>query len=235
MSEPANVPRNQANPVRVSRAPTRLSGRPDHAANPHTISASPAARSPPACKRLCPGRASHSATKPSTIPAGHSACLARREAPPPSSGNQRTQSAPRQLTLGDKATNRTSGQPPSVRRNITGGHQHHLRRVGSRSQPRRHLEAVSARQLDIQHYHPRAKARGSIQRRCRVPRFPDHLKTFRLQQRLSKRPEAIMVIDDQHRAGHPQMVARCATVTSGPALYFRTGPGVAAPPSADRG
>jgi hypothetical protein len=27
------------------------------------------------------------------------------------------------------------------------------------------------------------------------------------------------------------MVARCATATSGPALYFRTGPGVAARPS----
>jgi hypothetical protein len=75
--------------------------------------------------------------------------------------------------------------------------------VGSRGQLCRDIEAVDARQLDIQHYHLRAKTRGGGQRRRRVCRFPDYLKAFRLQQRPSGGPEAIVVIDDQHRAGHP--------------------------------
>jgi len=72
-----------------------------------------------------------------------------------------------------------------------------------------HLEAIEARQLDVEHDDLRAElTRRGKSGRC-VFSFADYIKAFCLQESPSERPEARVIVNDQHREPHLAIVARC--------------------------
>src|SRR5215469_6324605 len=176
--EPASVPQNQANPVSARRGPTPLCGRRDQPTRPHPISVHPTVRSAAVAARLCPERASHSAPRPTTSPAGHPACRSRTAEPRRLSRNQRSKPIPRQLALGDEPAHRAPGQPPPVGGNTPGGYEHHRWRITRPSQAFGNLEPVDVRQLDIKQHDAGTKQSDRGERRRAITRLADHVEAL---------------------------------------------------------
>src|SRR6266511_1149624 len=207
-SDSPRVPRNQANPVAVNRSPMRLCGRLDHATRPQRMNVHPTARSAAAPARLCPERASTSAPRPSTSPAGQSAFRKRDPDPARASGDEGKECTPGEFALWDEAPNRALGQSSPVRRDVAGRHEHDRRAVRFSRQPLGDLEAVDVRELDVEQDHLRVEPAYSGDRRLRVIGFAHYVEAFGLQQGPGERPEPGVVIDDEHGERHRNIVAR---------------------------
>ncbi len=207
-SEPANVPRNQAKPVTVRSIPTRLRGLRDHAISPQAMKAHPTARSLKVIPRLCSERTNHSAARPSRSPEVHSTVRTRARSAPETSGDERRDRTSRQVTLEDEPPSWTSGEASSIRRDVAGGYEHDSWSVRLSSQSLGDLETIDAGQLDVEQHDLGMEEGCGSERGRRILGFADNRETLRLQQGPGERSEASVVVDDQHRKRHQNIVAR---------------------------
>jgi hypothetical protein len=126
------------------------------------------------------------------------------------SRDERRKRIPRQLALRDEPEDGAPGEPPPVRGNVPGRYEHHRWRIAPPGQSLRNLKTIDAGQLDVQEHDARMKPVYKDERRHTVFRLANDIEPFSLQQRPGRRPEARMVVHDQHRWLHRQIVARGA-------------------------
>jgi hypothetical protein len=118
-----------------------------------------------------------------------------------------TPSTSRPIALRDESARRRRAEARAERGGVTARDQHHGRRVERLGETRCHDESINVRELDVEQDNLRPELRDCPEHAFPIGTLADNVVPFGLEQRARRRPEHLVVVDDQHGRTHRSILA----------------------------